>query len=757
MVRPLLAAAVVACSRPGDVPAQAERPATTLARSTDPAVRLAAAAMLAGRPWRATEIIDSAYRESSARTPDAVLMAALAAAEWGGWSRVDRDLSAVPWLDSLYDGRGRELLARAALARGADSLAAMHAERAVTESASEVDRGIREVLLARALDRRAMGDSAAAVYLRAARRLPSISDWLELRAAGATADADRRQRSYARVTEPVARARIAPTEAQARERWRDYAGAARAYAEMGDRAQALRLELMARPDTATRARVRRETMALLASNPPAADARVAILIADSSLAPLTDSENLTVARAATSAGLLARAAAGYAKSERALDAPTRYAYATVLARLGRDLDAAAQFARIPASSPAGASAAYQRARVLLHAGRTSVAREALRGVASSHAKDTAVAAPALFLLADLATDDGRDAAARAAFADVAGRYPTSALAASALFRAATIAFAAGNFSAAAHDFDRVVERYPHGAEAIAARYWAGRSFDRAGDKRRATDRWRAVMTSDPMSYYAMRSAARLGGALWKPVTATDSIPPAQPLERESARAELLDAVGMGTEEAFEYDALTLPQSRSPDSLLAAAMVLNEHGEISRAIAVARRAAAASGDRDPRAYRLIYPLVYGDAIRTEAARYGIDPALVCALIHQESSFTPRATSRAGALGLMQVLPDVGADIAKSIGMTGFERVLLFQPDVNVRLGVRHLDAMLRQYPRIEYALAAYNAGGSPVRRWRTKLGTDDPELFIERIPYDETRDYVRILLRNQAMYRSLYRW
>jgi soluble lytic murein transglycosylase len=179
--------------------------------------------------------------------------------------------------------------------------------------------------------------------------------------------------------------------------------------------------------------------------------------------------------------------------------------------------------------------------------------------------------------------------------------------------------------------------------------------------------------------------------------------------------------------------------------------------MSRAIGLARRALAASARRDTRLFRLLYPIAYGDVIRAEAATRGIDPALVAALIHQESSFNPRAASRAGALGLMQVLPNVGAAIARARGMTSFERVLLYQPDVNVRLGTIHLDAMLDQYPHVAYALAAYNAGGSPVKRWRQKRGTDDPELFVERIPYDETRDYVRILLRNQATYKTLYDW
>jgi len=228
------------------------------------------------------------------------------------------------------------------------------------------------------------------------------------------------------------------------------------------------------------------------------------------------------------------------------------------------------------------------------------------------------------------------------------------------------------------------------------------------------------------------------------------------LARAVQRAALLEMVGMNTEEALEYDAMT-SAAASPDSLLAAARALYARGEVSRAMTMARRAVAASAPRDTRVLRLMYPLPFADIIRAEAAAHRVDPALAAALIQQESSFNPRAASRAGALGLMQVLPSVGASIARSEGIASFERVLLFQPDVNVRLGMSHLDAMLRQYPRVEYALAAYNAGGSPVRRWRQKAGSDDPEVFVERIPYEETRDYVRILLRNQATYRVLYGW
>jgi soluble lytic murein transglycosylase len=743
------------CSRPGDAPAQADSTASRFANSRDATVRAAAAALSAGRPWRATEIIDSATKNVSIRAPELSLLAATAAAGWGGWARVDRELSAATWIDSLYDGAGRELLARSSLARGADSAAQAHAERAIQIAHNDRDRGAREVLLARALDRRALGDSAAATYQRAAHRLPLLADWLELRAAGATANASARQRNYSRVKSAVARARIGPTEAQARERWGDYAGAARAYAEQNERAQALRLRLIADPESGSRAKIRSEVFTLLGTKGLRSDdARVAIALADS-LGPLSPAEELAIARAAYSAGLAARAIAGFARAQRSgLDAGDRYAYASLLSRAGRNADAATEFAKVPAASSLGGSAAYQRALSLFRAGKRADAKTALGRVTKSFPRDSSAGALAIFLLADLATDEAQDREARAGFLEVAKRFPSSSLAPSAVFHAGMIAYATGSYAAAARDFETLVQKYPRSDEVSAARYWTGRARERAGDRGRAATAWREVVATDPLSYYAMRSAARLGTVAWKPPQAADSVKTTPALERAVSRAALLDALGMNTEESFEYDAMATVGS-SPDSMLTAADALHERGEASRAMALARRALAASAPRDTRLLRLMYPLTFNDVIRAEATGHRVDAWLAAALIHQESSFNPRAVSRAGAVGLMQVLPSVGSSIAKSQGIASFERVMLFQPDVNVRLGMTHLAEMLRQYPSVEYALAAYNAGGSPVRRWRQKAGADDPEVFVERIPYDETRDYVRILLRNQATYRLLY--
>jgi soluble lytic murein transglycosylase len=153
---------------------------------------------------------------------------------------------------------------------------------------------------------------------------------------------------------------------------------------------------------------------------------------------------------------------------------------------------------------------------------------------------------------------------------------------------------------------------------------------------------------------------------------------------------------------------------------------------------------------------VYPIVHREAIILESRRRNLDPALVAAIIRQESGFNPRATSGAGARGLMQMMPSVGRAVARSIDIPEWRPELLYQPDINLQLGIRHLEAFISRY-EAPYALAAYNAGESRLVRWLRRPGARDPELFVERIPFTETRDYVRIVLRNRAMYRALYTW
>jgi soluble lytic murein transglycosylase len=152
---------------------------------------------------------------------------------------------------------------------------------------------------------------------------------------------------------------------------------------------------------------------------------------------------------------------------------------------------------------------------------------------------------------------------------------------------------------------------------------------------------------------------------------------------------------------------------------------------------------------------VYPVFHELELIARARQNRLDPALVAAVIRQESSWNPRALSRAGARGLMQIMPSVGEAIARSKGYPIWDPALLFDPDVSLELGTSHLRAALSQYSSLPRALAAYNAGGSRVNRWSRRAGVSDPELFVERIPFVETRDYVRIVMRNAEIYRALH--
>jgi soluble lytic murein transglycosylase len=155
------------------------------------------------------------------------------------------------------------------------------------------------------------------------------------------------------------------------------------------------------------------------------------------------------------------------------------------------------------------------------------------------------------------------------------------------------------------------------------------------------------------------------------------------------------------------------------------------------------------------WSILFPVRHFTVVTQHANRYRLDPDLVLALIRQESAFQDSARSKADARGLMQVLPSTGRLLARQEGITRFSASRLYLPDTNVALGTRYLSSLLQRYNgRVELALAAYNAGENRVDRWLQEFGNADMAEFVERIPYSETRGYVKTVLSNLAHYRLL---
>ena len=153
---------------------------------------------------------------------------------------------------------------------------------------------------------------------------------------------------------------------------------------------------------------------------------------------------------------------------------------------------------------------------------------------------------------------------------------------------------------------------------------------------------------------------------------------------------------------------------------------------------------------------LFPQAFLDSAKQESLDRQLDPHWVLALMRQESAFNPRITSTAKAIGLMQLLPSTATDIARFTDVDSPTQEDLKQPQVNIRLGVKYLDQLLKKFgDNIIYALAAYNAGPKKVRSWTAQRSGLSPLEFIESIPFIETRNYVKKILRNYVIYKSLY--
>lgn len=764
----LVLAAVLACQEgdrresPGDVGATLPlRPAPI--PTTDPDVRAAQVELSEGRPAIASKLVMPVLRIPERRTPEALLVGARAASEWGGWTLVKAMLAFEPWIDTRFGGEGRELLARSALERGDALGARTNAEAALRVSGAEPSaRAVRLVLLARALDRLDQRDSAAATYRRAAEALPLVRDWLVLRAAGSTANTKDRERVYASLRSAPARGRIANTEAQALERFRMELASAAAYEKLGDIPTAYRLRLASDNDAASRSGLRAGLLGYIQRDARGDDLTRGLVVLDAAFPQLDPTSQLLVARRAAEGGVQARAASGFSKvPPAALTDSDVIAWGRALLAAGKPLEAAQRVTARKFGAAAAGESQYLRGLALVRSGRPTAARPVLQRIVSTYSSRPE-AADALFLLADMDSDAGRTSRARDVLQQSCVHKPPGSFSDEACFRSGILSYALGREDArrAAVVLDELPSRFPASPELPAATYWAGRAWERAGNATLARERWSTVMTRDPLSYYAAVSAKRLGSPQWTPAPAPLATSPH--FQPAIARAAALRHLGMETEEKYEYEAMEDAAGESPPLALAAGAALLERGEVPRAIRLgwrvvgaARTARDSSGRVDERGYGLIYPLLRGPQLLARSRANNLDAALVAAVIRQESSWNPNAVSRAGARGLMQLMPRVGEAIARGRGWPVWDDGLLFDPDVSLDLGTSHLRAALSQYRDLPRALAAYNAGASRVQRWMRRTGARDPELFIEQIPFVETRDYVRIVLRNAEMYRALH--
>jgi len=702
---------------------------------------------LAGRPWHAAETLLAAAAREPRLNATFIVEGAKAELYARRYDRARSLLVGQPWLEDYGDGVALAVLAEAEARLGFAMQAAGHyaVARARARGSRAALLAVREGLAWEAAGAR---DSAAAAYGAArAGGLPVIDAWLRLRQARVTRDTALAFRLLADLPAPAAR-EAASARAQALLAAGDSVAALDAFAQAGRSLDLARLAL-AHGDSS---RARDALYGLMARAPESDDAAAAVGVALATLRPRTAPERVALARAMKGHGAASDARLEVERALRQGDssAATLLLAGELFAAAGRFREAERAYRSATGDPALGALAIYRRARVLVRLGDPG-ASEALSGFAQSFPSDTA-APTALYMLGDMLADRGEWSGAARWFGELVARYPADLRASVARFRLAAQALRDSLRDSAAALFQAEVTAA--GPQRTSARFWLGKLDLLARDTAGARATWVALVREDSIGYYGLRARREVDLPPLR-IAAAPLPGPSPAVAISLGRIDTLLLAGLDTAAQAEVRAILgrAPQ-QDADALLAWGDGLAARGFGPAAVRLGWQAALKSPN-DSRVLRVIFPWPNRRAVEAEAAEFGVDPLLLVAIVRQESVFDAQALSPAGARGLAQLLPGTAALTARGLDVT-FYPEWINVPDLNLHLGAAHLQELLQRFGgRVDAAAAAYNAGASPVKRWLERPGADDPDEFVELIPYQETRGYVRAVLRNRELYRALY--
>ncbi|MFQ5888966.1 MAG: transglycosylase SLT domain-containing protein [Gemmatimonadota bacterium] len=707
-------------------------------------------------------------------TPDLILLAARAYEATRHWTAVRRLLIGRAWLDSVQGGAGRLALARAMLEMDSLSAALKHYELYLggpgrAGSAARM-RLAGRIGYARALLRSGRRVQAADQFESAASESPEVASWLLLSALQARSEGGDTAGARALAGKLLAD-HVVPGDSVRRElalaafRAGDPSHGLAAAAELAPRARsALAAQWtaparLARGDTTGAIRELRAALEERGANP---EVGRLLLVLDSGtvvLRAVAESDR-RAGRAGRAAVLLRRLIAGAPPERRAVLA-LRLAEARFRAGAYREVSAGLAGwlgrARSERVTPGGETLGemwFLVGRARYRGGQRERAVDAWREAASRPGPNAPYAS---FLVADVAHEDGDLDAARQGYEGTLLAFPRSSFAGTALFRLAMLDFLEGDHETAAGRLADYQRRFPAGNWYRAAAYWEARAREMMGDSAAARRLYREL-AHDPVGYYGIRAALRSGDDPWRGLPASGSTALPGPDHRTLIdRMSLLQSLGWKGRALIELREARHGRAESAEDRLRLAEALNAAGWTWQGSAIARGLHRTRGR--PWSLRLIraaYPLRFRRAIEAVSARERLDPALVSGLVHRESIFDSRAVSTAGAVGLMQLIPRTARALAGQVGLSEFSLDQLVVPEVNMTLGSRYLRDLLDRFGSLAAALASYNAGPHRLVRWRQfPEFKADEELFIERIPFSETRRYLKAVYVAVYVYRRLY--
>ena len=410
---------------------------------------------------------------------------------------------------------------------------------------------------------------------------------------------------------------------------------------------------------------------------------------------------------------------------------------------------------------------------------------------------TAWAENALNALATFHVIADEDDQAAVVFREMYSRWPRGRHAPRAAWRAGWWSYRHGRWNETIQVFESAAVAFTRSDYRPSWLYWAARARQRAGDRDGAAAGFRAVVSDYRNTFYGRRAMALMPPSAGPdpapsptgpsagsqvpeagPASAPAPAPPAaadSPAASQGPRGERQGPAGVPvtlglirlliSAELFDLAQQELAAARaawgeSPALLATEAWVAQAQGDGRRGIILMKRAYPHYLSTAPGAFprpilEVLHPLDHWPLITKYANAHALDRWLVAALINQESTFDADVRSRAGAIGLMQIMPATGRRYARRLGIRRFTAAALTRPETNVRIGTALLADLLKQFKATHLALAAYNAGESRAVAWiGERRGLPDDE-FIDDLPFPETQGYVRKVLSLAADYREIY--
>ncbi len=397
--------------------------------------------------------------------------------------------------------------------------------------------------------------------------------------------------------------------------------------------------------------------------------------------------------------------------------------------------------------------------------------------------DHSYADDALVYAADLQLRAGNDQGARRSLVKLVDTYADGDFRADALFRLFWLDRAHGRLTSGLGFLQRLEADYGDAADSIdreRSLYWQARTLTSLDRKVEAIVAYERLLRQHPASYYSMLARGRL--AALHPALAAEieaqlpepslALPafeiPDGALRADPHYASALELLRLGfrraaTDELLRIDrkAVRSRADGSAEPVLLVAWLLDRADARRPAHQIARTELQELVRGRPEAddalhFRIAYPLAYREMVERHSKAAKVPPDLLQALMREESSLDPDVVSWAGAIGLTQLMPATAQHVATRLKLGTIPRSRLREPELNVRLGSAYLGSLLERWggnPAL--ACASYNAGPGAVARWLKDRGDLEIDEFVEEIPIEETRNYVKRVLKSFNAYRLTY--